>query len=121
MSYVKRKPTRTPSADHDPITLHGFALGGELRKAIMSAGFFQNGVAEMLGYSESRMSRLLSGKIPVAVEDVAGMMGACGIKDKRRDELLELARVESIDMLDACQQQDLMRGLQIDAGNLVDC
>jgi transcriptional regulator with XRE-family HTH domain len=119
MPYVKRQPV--PLSESQPVTLHGLALGRELRKVIMAAGFNQQTVASKLGMSESRFSRMMTGRYPVTTEDTAGILAVCGVNDERREFLLRLTRTGSIDVLDARQQRSLMRGLQNGAGSLVDC
>lgn len=119
MPYVKRQ--LVPSVDAWPVTLHGLALGRELRKAIMAAGYNQAVLAKKLGASESRVSRMMKGRYPVTVEDAAAILAVCGVIDERRDVLLNLTRAGSIDVLDAGQQWSLMRGLQVGAAKLVDC
>src|SRR5437879_1564760 len=90
MPYVKRQPV--PLAESQPVTLHGFALGRELRKAIIAADFTQAVLAAKLGISESRLSRMMTGRHPVTVEDTAGLLAVCGVKDQRREFLLNLTR-----------------------------
>ena len=119
MPYVKQQPV--PSADSWPITLHGFALGRELRKTVIAAGFTQAALAAKLGTSETRFSRMMTGRYPVTVEDTAAILAVCGVNDERREVLLSLTRAGSIAVLDARQQRSLMRGLQVGAGSLVDC
>jgi plasmid maintenance system antidote protein VapI len=119
MPYVKRQPV--PSADSWPVTLHGFALGRELRKTIIAAGFTQAMLAAKLGISEARFSRMMTGRYPITSEDTAGILAVCGVNDQRREVLLHLTRAGSIEVLDPRQQRSLMRGLQVGAGALVDC
>ena len=119
MPYVKQQPV--PLADSWPITLHGFALGRELRKTVITAGFTQAMLAAKLGMSESRVSRMMTGRHPVTVEDTAAILAVCGVNDERRELLLSLTRAGSIAVLGARQQRSLMGGLQIGAGTLVDC
>jgi transcriptional regulator with XRE-family HTH domain len=119
MPYVKQQPVG--SADSMPVTLHGFALGRELRKTIIAAGFTQAMLAAKLGISEARFSRMMTGRYPVTAEDTAAILAVCGINDERREVLLSLTRAGSIAVLDARQQRSLMRGLQVGAGTLVDC
>jgi hypothetical protein len=119
MPYVKQQPA--PSADSWPVTLHGFALGRELRRTIIAAGFTQVMLAGKLGTSETRFSRMMNGRHPVTAEDTAAILAVCGVNDERREALLSLTRAGSIAVLDVRQQRSLMRGLQVGAGNLVDC
>jgi transcriptional regulator with XRE-family HTH domain len=119
MPYVKQQPG--PSDDSLPVTLYGFALGRELRKTIITAGFTQATLAAKLGISEARLPRMMTGRYPVTAEDTAGILAVCGVNDQRREVLLGLARAGSIEVLDARQPRSLMHGLQVGAGILVDC
>jgi transcriptional regulator with XRE-family HTH domain len=119
MPYVKRQPVH--SADPCLVTLHGFALGRELRKTIIAAGFTQAMLAAKLGISEARFSRMMTGRYPITAEDTAGILAVCGVKDEQREILLGLTRTGSIAVLDAGRQRSLMRSLQVGAVTLVDC
>lgn len=63
----------------DSITTHGWALGRELRKAVVAADFNQNSLAAQIGCTESRLSRILMGTAYTAPEDVAAVLAPCGV------------------------------------------
>jgi hypothetical protein len=56
------------------------------------AGLNGKRTAAILGWSESRVSRLLTGQLSVPEVDIAAFLGLCGVTGKERQRLLRLAR-----------------------------
>jgi uncharacterized protein DUF5753/helix-turn-helix protein len=77
--------------DHEP-TVRSRELGLALLRAIGTAGLNQSDLAEMLGWSPSKVSRMISGKRCASTEDVAAVLAVGGIVGPKRQELLEMAR-----------------------------
>jgi transcriptional regulator with XRE-family HTH domain len=68
-------------------------LGMELRALREAAGLNSQQAAEELGCSQSKISRLETGKSPVSVRDVRDLLGLYGVMDEQqRERLLSLAR-----------------------------
>jgi transcriptional regulator with XRE-family HTH domain len=68
-------------------------LGMELRALREAAGLNSQQAAEELGCSQSKISRLETGKSPVSVRDVRDLLGLYGVTDdQQRDRLLSMAR-----------------------------
>lgn len=63
-----------------------------MQRAIDAVGLNQSAVARMLGWSASKVSRMISGKRCGSTEDVAAVLAVCGITGPKRDELIEIAR-----------------------------
>lgn len=55
------------------------------------AGYTGNKIAKQLGWSPSRVSRLLSGKRGGSEADVAAFVSVCGVKSPERDRLVNLS------------------------------
>jgi transcriptional regulator with XRE-family HTH domain len=77
--------------DREP-TMRSRELGEALRQAMERAGLNGREVARLLGWSPGWVSRLLSGKRNVTELDVSAFLGACRVRGKERDRLLELCR-----------------------------
>jgi transcriptional regulator with XRE-family HTH domain len=67
-------------------------LGDALRSAMANAGFNGKRTADLLGWSESRISRFLSGKLPATEVEVSALLALYGVTGSERDRLLELTR-----------------------------
>ncbi|MGH4019854.1 MAG: helix-turn-helix domain-containing protein [Pseudonocardiaceae bacterium] len=80
--------------DREP-TIRSRELGEGLRRAMDKAGL--NGVqaAHQLGWSTSRVSRLLSGKRGGTEVDVSALLAVCRVKGKERDRLLALCQEQN--------------------------
>lgn len=76
--------------DHEP-TLRARYVGHELLRAAQRKGFNASDMADMLGWSPSKVSRLLSGKRVTSTEDVAAFLALSGVTGPARSELLMLA------------------------------
>jgi hypothetical protein len=104
----------------DPITTHGWALGRELRKALVAADFNQNVLAATMGCSETRLSRMLNGKLDPPPEEVAALLTLCGVVGERRDFLVRMAHERSIRAWGKPEQLGVLRSLRWDAGRIVE-
>jgi transcriptional regulator with XRE-family HTH domain len=77
--------------DRQP-TVRARELGLTLAQAAQAKGLSNNELARRLAWSDSRISRLFSGKRNVNNADLAAILAICGIKPPKREELLELGR-----------------------------
>lgn len=75
--------------DQEP-TVRARYVGRELLRAAQRAGRNGSDMAKLLGWSPSKVSRLLSGKRGASPEDVAGYLALCGVTGPARNELLAL-------------------------------
>jgi transcriptional regulator with XRE-family HTH domain len=75
--------------DREP-TIRSRTLGDGLRQAMKYAGFNAAEMAHQLGWSPSRVSRILSGKRGGSSVDVATFLAVCGIRGTERDRLMTL-------------------------------
>lgn len=80
--------------DREP-TIRSRALGDGLGRAMRQAGLNGKQVGHLLGWSSSRVSRLLSGKRGGSEIDVSAFLAVCGVKGAERDRLLELCREQN--------------------------
>jgi transcriptional regulator with XRE-family HTH domain len=76
--------------DHVP-TLRARHLGRLLQDALTEAGVSASHVAERLGWSPSKISRILSGKRRAAPAHITAILALCGVKAHRWDAYLALA------------------------------
>src|ERR1041384_1608898 len=77
--------------DRQP-TVRARELGLTLSRAAHAKGLSNNELARRLAWSDSRVSRLFSGKRTVNTADLAALLAICDIKPPKREELLELGR-----------------------------
>jgi len=77
--------------DHEP-TVRSRELGLALTRAAEAKGLIGRELAELLGWSASKISRLLSGKRGASSEDIAAFLAICGITGPKRDALIRLTR-----------------------------
>ena len=77
--------------DHES-TVRSRYVGQELARAAQKTGRGVCDMADLLGWSPSKVSRLLHGKRGVNTEDLSAYLALCGVTGDRRKELLELAR-----------------------------
>lgn len=73
-------------------TVRGRELGEGLRNALQTAGLPGKEVARRLGWSPSKVSRLLTGKRGTTEVDVAAVLALCGTTGHERKRMLELCR-----------------------------
>jgi hypothetical protein len=77
--------------DHEP-TVRSRELGLALLRAIGTAGLNQSDLANVLAWSPSKVSRMISGKRCASPEDVSAVLAIGGIVGPKRRELLDMAR-----------------------------
>lgn len=80
--------------DREP-TIRSRELGEGLRHAMDRAGLNGKETARLLGWSESRVSRLLSGKRGTTEVDVSAFLAVCRVKGGERDRLLRLCQEQN--------------------------
>ncbi|WP_137813796.1 helix-turn-helix domain-containing protein [Gandjariella thermophila] len=73
-------------------TVRARELGAALRRAMNEAGFDNRTVARRLGWSDTKVSLMLSGERSTPVEDVSAVLAICGVKGEERKRLLRLCR-----------------------------
>jgi predicted XRE-type DNA-binding protein len=73
-------------------TIRSRELGDALRLAMERVELSGKRAAHLLGWSESRVSRLLSGQLAVREVDIASFLAVCLVKGDERERLLQLAR-----------------------------
>jgi predicted XRE-type DNA-binding protein len=73
-------------------TIRSRELGDALRLAMERAVLSGRRAAQLLGWSESKVSRLLTGQISVKEVDIASFLAVCMVTGEERDRLLALAR-----------------------------
>ncbi|MGI9062639.1 MAG: helix-turn-helix domain-containing protein [Pseudonocardiaceae bacterium] len=77
---------------HREPTIRSRELGDGLRQAMEAAGLTGKQAAQMLSWSPSFVSLLLSGKRGAGEVDIAAFLGVCRVKSPERDRLLALCR-----------------------------
>ena len=77
-------------------TVRSRELGDGLRQVMQRAGLTGREAARLLGWSESWVSRLLSGKRGATELDVAAFLGVCRVKGAERDRLLALCQEQHV-------------------------
>lgn len=77
--------------DRQP-TVRSRELGAGLRQAMEKARFSGKETARRLGWSDSRVSRLLGGTRGGSEVDVSAFLAVCGVKGRERDRLLSLCK-----------------------------
>jgi transcriptional regulator with XRE-family HTH domain len=78
------------SKDWEP-TIRSYELGKRLREAMERAGLTVAEASRILDWSDSRVSRLLSGKRGGNSNDVVAFLTLCRVTGNDREELLELS------------------------------
>jgi hypothetical protein len=76
--------------DREP-TVRSRELGEGLHRAMAYAGYNGTQMADELGWSQGKVSRLLAGKRGGSGVDVSAFLAVCGIKGTERQRLLALA------------------------------
>lgn len=77
--------------DREP-TVRSRELGAGLRRAMEHGRFHASGIARVLDWSPSRVSRILSGKRGGSTFDVAAFVAVCGVRGGERERLMALSR-----------------------------
>ncbi|HEX3779917.1 MAG TPA: helix-turn-helix transcriptional regulator [Pseudonocardiaceae bacterium] len=73
-------------------TVRSRQLGDALRSAMDNAKLTGKRTACLLGWSESRISRFFTGKLPATEIEVSALLALYGVTGAERDRLLELTR-----------------------------
>jgi transcriptional regulator with XRE-family HTH domain len=73
-------------------TVLGREVGLRLRHAMQAAGLTGKTMARLLGHDESRISRWLTGRIPVSAMDVVAFLVVCGVVTRLHEPVLQLVR-----------------------------
>jgi transcriptional regulator with XRE-family HTH domain len=73
-------------------TIRSRELGDALRQAMERAGLNGKQTAKMLGWSESRVSRVLNGTLGVNEVDISAFLALCMVTGEERERLLRLTR-----------------------------
>ena len=81
--------------DREP-TIRSRELGEGLHRAMRQAGLDQKDTAQKLGWSQSRVSRLLSGKRGGTEVDVSAFLAVVEVTGAERDRLLGICREQNI-------------------------
>lgn len=76
--------------DREP-TIRSREIGEALRHAMKEAGYSSSEMARQLDWSDSRVSRLLSGKRGGSAMDVSQFIAVCGVKGPEKERLIGLA------------------------------
>ena len=77
-------------------TVRGRDLGGAIRLAMESAEINGKRLAELLDWSETKVSRILTGHMSPLETEVAAILAMCGVVGGRRDSLLDLCRTQAL-------------------------
>jgi transcriptional regulator with XRE-family HTH domain len=85
-------------------TVRSRDLGYALRSAMEQAGLSGKESAILLGWSESRVSRLLTGNLSATEVEVAVMAAVFGVTGVERDRLLRLVREQTLSRWDHPEQ-----------------
>ena len=73
-------------------TIRSRELADALRLAMENANLSGKYAAHVLGWSESKVSRMLTGRQPVTETDVASLLALCMVTGDEKERLLKLAR-----------------------------
>ncbi len=77
-------------------TIRSRELGDELRHAMEKANLNGKHAAHLLGWSESKVSRLLMGYQIVQESDIAALLALCLVKGDEKERLMALARAYDV-------------------------
>nr|MDQ3576856.1 helix-turn-helix domain-containing protein [Actinomycetota bacterium] len=73
-------------------TIRARELGEGLKAAMDKAGFDRKQTALRMGWSPTKVTRMINGARRARIEDVASVLALCGVKGKERTRLLELCK-----------------------------
>jgi transcriptional regulator with XRE-family HTH domain len=76
-------------------TIRSRELGDALRLAMESAGLNGKRVAQLLGWSQSKVSRTLTGHITLSETDISALLAICQVRGTERERLLRLSREQT--------------------------
>ena len=71
-------------------TIRSREIGDALRLAMERVGLNGKRTAEMLGWSESRVSRMLTGRLAATSDDLSAMLAVLLVTGQERDRLMRL-------------------------------
>jgi transcriptional regulator with XRE-family HTH domain len=77
-------------------TVRSRELGDELRLAMERADLTGKRIAELLCWSETKVSRILTGHAPPSEVDLSAILALCGVVGTQRDYLLRLCKDDMI-------------------------
>ncbi len=77
-------------------TVRSRELGNALRLAMERNNFSGKRLAELLGWSESRVSRFLTGRLGATEVEVSAMLALLGVVGEQREQLLRLTREQNV-------------------------
>lgn len=72
------------------LSIRARELGRHLRSAQQQSGLNGKTLARRLGWSETRLCRVLSGRASSGEVDISAFLGVCGITGQRRTTILRL-------------------------------
>lgn len=78
--------------DEDKSTIRSRELGDALRMAMERANVNGKRMAELLGWSQSHVSRLLNGRIIATGNDVSAFLAICGVTGEAKERLMRLTK-----------------------------
>jgi Domain of unknown function (DUF5753)/Helix-turn-helix domain len=87
---MRRDAMREPKS-----TIRSRELGDALRLAMERANLNGRRTATLLDWSESRVSRLLTGQVGASEVEVSAFLAVCGVVGHERDRLLRLTREQA--------------------------
>jgi transcriptional regulator with XRE-family HTH domain len=92
MSEIAGEPLYFDLMPEHETTVRSRELGEGLRSVLEKAGLTGKEVARQLDWSQSDVSRMLTGKRAVKETDVAILLGVCRVRGRERERLLNLCR-----------------------------
>src|ERR1700716_3754601 len=76
-------------------TIRGRELGDALRLAMEQVGLNGKRTARMLGWSESRVSRMLTGRLAATQDDLSALLAVLRVRGAERELLMRLNREQN--------------------------
>ncbi len=76
-------------------TIRSRELGDALRLAMEQVGLNGKRTARMLGWSESRVSRMLTGRLAATQDDLSALLAVLMVKGRERERLMRLNREQN--------------------------
>lgn len=77
-------------------TVRGRELGDAVRRGMERADLSGKRIADLLGWSETKVSRILTGHVPPSETELSALLALCGIIGGQRDYLLSLCREQAL-------------------------
>jgi transcriptional regulator with XRE-family HTH domain len=94
LEIVGRASYSGPMAD-TKTTIRSRELGDALRLAMEQAGLNGKRTARMLGWSESRVSRMLTGRLFATPDDLSALLAVLMVTGKERERLMRINREQT--------------------------